>query len=337
MLIVAFVILIFLSALFSSTEIAFFSLSPAKAHSLIQKKKKNAQLIWKLKQHPQKLLITILIGNNVVNVFTASLATVLTINYFGSAGIGIATGAVTLLILVFGEITPKSIAQKNNVLIAQKTAKLLYTLGLIFTPVTWLLIRWNNLIIKKIVKSSDASAVSEDEIRALTRLGVEKGEIDFQEREFIERVFKFDDVKVKKIMTPRYKIIALNGEVGVDNIAHFVSQSGFSRYPVFIDDEDKIIGYVHINDLMKRLNSDEREQPVKELVRPVIRILESHNIEQLFRQMLKKREHLAVVTDDEDAVTPVGLVTLEDILEELVGEIEDETDKSQPKRKQYDN
>lgn len=335
MLLVVFLVLILLSALFSSTEIAFFSLGQAKAKTLVQHKKKNAELIWKLKHEPQRLLITILIGNNIVNVLTASLATVITTELFGSAGVGIATGIVTILILVFGEITPKSIAQKNNVLIAQKTAPILYFLVKLFSPVSWVLIKWNDAIIRRFVKSGDVS-ISEQEIRALTRLGVEKGAIDYQEREMIERVFLFDDITVREIMTPRYKIVSLNGEVDVDHIAHFVSQSGFSRYPVFLGDEDKIVGYLHVNDIMRKLNSDHREDAVKTLARPIMKIHDTHKIERLFRRMLKKQEHIALVMNELNE--PVGLITLENILEQLVGEIHDETDK-QPhthKRKRYD-
>jgi putative hemolysin len=330
-----FIFLIFLSALFSSAEIAFFSLGRAKALTLVEKNKKNAKLIWALKQKPQKLLITILIGNNIVNVLTASLATALTTKTFGSYGVGIATGVVTLVILVFGEITPKSIAQKNNILIAQKTAKLLTLLNWIFAPIIWLLTRWNNFIIKKFIKTAPGKLVSEEEIRALTRLGVEAGAIDFHERELIERVFRFDDILVREIMTPRYKMISLNGEVPVDQIAHFISQSGFSRYPVYLNDQDHVIGYVHVNDIMKALNSNQREQPLRELIRPVITVRDSRQIESLFRLMIKKHEHLATVKKPGKNIEIVGLVTLEDILEELVGEIGDETDKSKTAKKKY--
>lgn len=335
--IIIFIILIFFSALFSSAEIAFFTLTSAKVKTLLNSKKKNAKLIWLLLKKPQRLLITILIGNNIANVLTASLATALTTQYFGSVGIGIATGIVTAAILIFGEITPKSIAQKNSVLIAQKTAKMFYFLDIIFTPIIWLLSKWNSLIIKKFVKKTDVPQVSETEIKALTRLGVESGIIDYQEHELITNVFEFNDVKAKEIMTPRYKIIALNGEVPVEQIAYFVSQSGFSRYPVYIDDEDNIIGYIHVNDIMKVLNSDDREDILKKIARPVMYVRGNDKIEPLFRLMLKKREHLSLVIKPNKPSQIIGLITLEDILEELVGEIEDETDKSKTAKRKYKN
>ena len=335
MQIIIFIILILLSALFSSAEIAFFTLSQAKVRSLLSKKQPNAKLIWRLLKNPQRLLITILIGNNIANVLTASLATVLTTQHFGSAGVGIATGIVTITILVFGEITPKSIAQKNNIAIAQKTAKLFYVLTILFTPIIWLLGKWNNLIIKKFVKNADLAQVSESEIKTLTRLGVESGAIDYQEHELIANVFEFNDVEAKEIMTPRYKIIALNGDVPIEQIAYFVSQSGFSRYPVYIDDEDNIIGYIHVNDLMKVLNSGQREDTLEKIARPVMHVHANDKIEPLFRQMLKKREHLSLVTKTGQPTQIVGLITLEDMLEELVGEIEDETDKSITAKKKY--
>lgn len=330
---VVFLLLFFASAFFSATEIAFFSLTPAQIKNLVDKKIKSAKLVWQLRDNPQKLLITILIGNNIVNTLAASLATLLATRIFGSAGVGIATGVITLLVLIFGEIVPKTLAQKNNSFLALRSAKVIYFLSLFFAPVIWLLSYLNNFISKKLIKSKESSLVTEEEIRALARLGAEKGVIDYRERELIENVFRFNDVTVKEILTPRYKVTVLNGNVPVEQIAYFVAQSGFSRYPVYDGDEYNIIGYIHANDLMKVLNSDKREKLVKELVRPLRRIKSSTKIESLFRQMLKNKEHLALVVRDEDDDDIVGIVTLEDILEELVGEIRDETDKEKEVKK----
>jgi len=326
-MILAFITLILLSAFFSGVEIAYFSLTPGQVKLMLEKKYRFAELIWKLKQRPQRLLITVLIGNNVVNVFTAALATVLATDYFGSFGVGIATGLVTIFILVFGEITPKSLAHKKNKLLAQIAAPILYILVLILSPVSWCLIKFNNLIIKKIFKIGDSNIVTEEEIRSMARLGVETGAIDYRERELIENVFQFNDIRVKEIVIPRYKVVTLNGNVPVEQIAHFVSQSGHSRYPVYDKDEDDIVGYIHVNDLMKALNSDDRDKLVKDFVRPLRRVKANRKIESLFRSILKHKEHLVLVVRETDENDILGIVTLEDILEELVGEIEDETDK----------
>lgn len=333
MLFIIFLVLIFLSAFFSSAEIAFFSLTKAQARNLIDRKERNAKLVWKLKHNPQHLLVTILIGNNVANVLTASLATVLAVRLLGSLGVGVATGVVTLLILVFGEITPKSLAQKNNQWIALHFAPVLYALTILFFPINWILIVFNNILAKKLFRIKMPKLVTEDEIRTLARLGVETGSIAYRERELIENVFRFNDICVGEVMTQRYKIVFLNGEVPVEQIAYFVAQSGFSRYPVYVGDEDRVVGYVHINDLMKILNSDQREMLVKDIVRPIRRIHESKKIESLFRTMIQKQEHMVLVTRNGDEKEIIGLVTLEDILEELVGEIVDETDMEEDEEK----
>ena len=321
-----FFLLFFFSAFFSGAEIAFFSLTPARVKTLVDKKERGAELVWKLRNNPQRLLITILIGNNIVNILAASLATFLATNIFGSAGVGVATGIITLLVLVFGEIVPKTLAQKNNSWLAVRSARFIYWLSFLFEPIIWLLSYLNDFISKKFVKLDGGSLVTEEEIRALARLGAEKGVIDYRERELIENIFRFNDVTVKEVFTPRYKVVALNGNVPVEQIAYFVAQSGFSRYPVYDGDEYNIVGYINVNDLMKVLNSNEREKLVKELVRPLRRVNSSTKIESLFRLMLKDKDHLALVVRDDDQQEILGIITLEDILEELVGEIRDETD-----------
>ncbi len=321
-----FIVLLFLSGLFSSAEIAFFSLSDAKVKTLVEKSKKNSKLIWKLKQKPQDLLITILIGNNIVNVYTASLATVITTKAFGSAGIGIATGVVTIFILIFGEITPKSIAQKHNVTIASLTAPFFIFLEQIFKPVIFLLTKFNDIILAKI-KGENIAISSEEEIRAMARMGVETGSIDYIEREMIENIFKFDTTSVKQVMTPKYKIISLNGNVPIEQISYFLSQKGHSRYPVYIGNQRNFIGYVHIHDIMKYLNSEKRGYLVKKIVRPIQIVKDTYKIDRVFKTMLKTREHIALVSSAKNGKI-VGLITLEDIIEKILGNISDETDKN---------
>lgn len=322
-----FIILILLSGFFSASEIAFFSINDAQVRLLLQKKFKNADIIRKLKKWPQKTLITILIGNNIVNILSASLATFIAINTFGNIGVGIATGIVTFIILIFGEIIPKSFAQNNNLKIAQISSPLLYVFFIIFKPIVWL-IREFNLLFLRIFKLKDNKFLTEEEIRALARLGVESGHIDYREHEFIEKIFLLNDVAVKDIMTPRYKIVFLNGEVPVDSIAYFVAQSGYSRFPVYVDNESKIIGYIHVHDIMKVLNSDDRETPLQKLVRKISHFDQNEKIDIVLRKMIKLKEHIALVTRNNQQEI-IGLVSLEDVLEHLVGEIEDEADKAE--------
>ncbi|MCR4280002.1 MAG: hemolysin family protein [Candidatus Komeilibacteria bacterium] len=323
---IIFIVLLFLSGFFSAAEIAFFTLRPAEVKNMLHRREKQAHLIWLLKEKPQQLLITILIGNNVVNVLTASLATVLAIDYFGDAGIGIATGVATILVLIFGEITPKSLAQRRRKFFAQYSAPILYGLRILLWPLVWLLVRFNGLFIRRWSVESE-KIVTEEEIKALTRLGVETGAIRYREREMIEKIFRLNDVPVGDIMTSRYRVIALNGDISVEQIAHFASQQGFSRYPVFVDQEDLIVGYVHSNDLMKALNSDRREDLVKDLARPLETVVEEDKIDKVFRYMVKSGEHMLQVCRAGTA-DYIGVVTLEDVVEEIVGEIKDETDVS---------
>jgi len=324
MIYILFSVLIGLSAFFSASEIALFSLPSGQVRLLVQKKYKNAHLVTFFKKNPQKTLITILIGNNIVNILSASIATYIATKLFGSAGVGIATGIVTIFILIFGEIIPKSFAQKNNLTIAQIISPLLYFFYLFFYPVVWVLKGFNNTLMR-IFKIKENTFLTEEEIKSLSRLGVEKGNIHFHEYELIEKTFLLNDITVKDVMTPRYKIVFLNGEVPVEGIAHFVGQTGYSRYPVYENNEDQILGYVHVHDIMKVLNSDERDEPVKKYVREVTTLEETKTLQSAFKIMIRKKAHLALISRLENEEI-IGLISLEDILEHLVGEIEDEAD-----------
>lgn len=327
MIYVIFIILILLSGFFSAAEIALFSISDAQVKLLMQKKFKNAKLINKLKKKPQNTLITILIGNNIVNILSASLATYIAVSIFGNLGVGIATGVVTFVILIFGEIVPKSFAQKNNLKIAQFFSPILFVFFVLFKPVVWVIHEFN-LLLLKIFKIKDNKFLTEEEIKALARIGVESGHIDYREHVLIEKIFLLNDISVKEVMTPKYKVVFLNGEVPVDSIAYFVAQSGYSRFPVYIDNENNIIGYVHVHDIMKILNSDNRETPLQNLVRKISFFDNNEKIDVVLRKMIKLKEHIALVTRNNQQEI-IGLVSLEDVLEHLVGEIEDEVDKAE--------
>jgi putative hemolysin len=317
-------VLLLLSSFFSGIEAAFFSLHSSQVRLIQAQRKKRGKIIAYLKAHPQRLLITILIGNNIVNLLAASLATVVSAKFFGSAAVGVATGLTTFFILIFGEILPKSIAlthTKEVVLLAARPVLFLYYL---FYPLSSLLIRLNKLLNKRI-GNKRSGGVTEEEIRIMTRMGVENGAIDYWEREMIENIFRFDDIPVGDIITPLYRVDMLNGMVPVDQIAHFVSQSGHSRFPVQ-DKSDDIVGYVHVNTLMRALNSDERDKLVIDFMSSVEIIDENMRIERVFRAMKRNKAHLYLVHRENKPKDIIGLVTLEDILEEIVGEIEDETD-----------
>ena len=324
--IIIFTILILLSALFSGAETAFFSITPAKVHLMVKNKKLFANIVNYLKQRPKRLLITILIGNNIVNLFTASYATIVASKFFGSAALGIATGVTTILILIFGEIIPKSFAIAKNEQIAQITAWPIYVMYIVFMPVVFVLHRMSKYLHKVVGVDSAAEIVSEEEIRILSHIGAEHGIIDKEEHKMIENVFEFDDKVVRDVMMPWKDVIGLSGAVPIEQIAYQVSQIGHSRYPIYEgDNKDKVKGYIHVNAIMKALNSNDRDKPVEKFMSDVQYVDEELEIETVFKMMNKKYSHMFMVKNKQAEVS--GLITLEDIIEELVGEIIDENDK----------
>ena len=299
----------------------------------MQKKKlKNADLIAKLKSDPQRLLITILVGNNIVNLFTASYATVVSAELFGSFALGVATGVTTFFILVFGEIFPKSFAYTHNDKVTRKAAKPIYLFYILFYPLTFLLLKLNEFANSKFKERSNVG-VTEDEIITMARLGVESGAIEYKEHEMIENIFEFYDTKVGDVMTPMYKVKLLNGSVPVDQIAYFVSHSSYSRYPVYDGDQDDIMGYVHVNQVMRALNSDKRDELLKEFASPIVYTSEDQKVESVFRAMKKDKNHMYLVYREDDKDDVIGIITMEDVLEEIVGEIEDETDRERERKR----
>lgn len=324
---VIFSFLIFLSALFSSSETAFFSMSDAGTQILARTNGKSGQKVAKLRKNRHELLITILIGNNIVNLFTASYATVVAAQYFGSAALGVATGASTVAILIFGEIIPKSVAIAKKERIVLVAAWPLTFLRFIFTPAIWALDHINKIFYRLVGIRQSETGVTEEEVRATTRLGVEQGVIDYREHEMIENIFKFDDITVGGVMTPWYKVVSLSGIVPVEQIAHFISHEGKSRYPVYDGrNDDNIIGYVHVNHIMKALNSADRDQSLDHFVVPMLRVSEDTSIERIFRAMTKEKAHMFLVHEKGAKENIIGIITLEDIIEEIMGEITDETD-----------
>lgn len=324
--IVIFIFLIACSALFSGAETAFFSLTPARVRLLVHRKRFAAKKIEFLKMRPRRLLITVLVGNNIVNIFAASYATVIASHFFESAAIGIATGVTTIMVLIFGEILPKSFAIAHKERIASVTVWPIYIVYIVLFPIIMIFYQINILFYKLMRTTHDPDEVNEEEIRILTRMGMESGAIDLHEHEMIENVFQFNDIIVRDVMTPIHNIESISATVPIEQIAFFVSQIGHSRYPVHDGNDDVYVGYIHINTIMQKLNSGERDRPVGDFISSIYYIDENVTIERAFRRMNKRYSHMFIVRDAKGC--NVGLVTLEDILEELVGEIVDETDMS---------
>jgi CBS domain containing-hemolysin-like protein len=320
--IVVLIVLLLLSGFFSSAETALFSISRAKARHIAKEKGLTNALIKKMKDDPHRLLSTILIGNNLVNVGAAALATAITIELVASNAVGIATGVMTALILVFGEIIPKSIATRNNVLIARLVILPLYWLSILFSPVIYLL----NFIPRLTSKVQRKSRVTEEELMTFVEVVEEEGGIEEEEKELIHNIFEFDDTSASEIMTPRADMFVINVDDDLD--VEEIIRSGFSRIPVIAEDIDHVIGILNIKDLFMHQVTSAKQTDVRRVMSETYFVPENKKLDHLLQEFKKRKQHIAIVVDEHGGVS--GLITLEDALEEIVGEIVDETDKVEP-------
>jgi len=317
-------VLIILSGFFSSAELAIFSISKLKLKKLISTNKPNAQVLKELKENPQNLLNTILIGNNLVNVASASLATAIALEFFPSGyGIAIATGVVTLVILVFGEITPKSLALKHNKAIALAVAPFIKVLSIIFIPLLFVLNKITKVFLSLFGAGSGEETLTEDEVKTVVSLGAEEGAIEKDEKEMIHRIFRLNDITVEDIMTYRSEMVGIESGTKIKNIDSKILQE-HSRIPVFKEDLDELIGVFHVRDFFGPKLKKKSDIVVDKIMRQPIYVSGSKKIDKLLKEFQKKKTHLAIVVDEYGGT--IGLVTIEDILEEIVGEILDETD-----------
>ena len=319
------VILIMLSAFFSGVEIAFFSLSNIRIRHLVDKKVKGAQTLQKLKSDPHRLLITILTGNNLVNITASAIATVMAVDYFGSKGAGIAVGVMAFLILVFGEITPKSFATIHAERIALLLAKPVDVMEKIFLPITFFLDRFIKMFTRAIgSKEYGIRRISEDELRSIINISHEAGSIGKEEKEMIHRIFEFDDIEVKEIMVHRTDMIRLDSSTSMPALIDFLKKSRFTRIPVFEGRIDRIMGVLYVKDLLPYIDRLNSNVSLKDIIKPVMFVPLKKKIDSLLREFQRKKQHMAIVVDEHGGVA--GLVTMEDILEEIVGEIYDENE-----------
>jgi magnesium and cobalt exporter, CNNM family len=320
--IIVLMVLLFLSGFFSSAETALFSISRTKARHLAKNNNRAFILIKQMKDDPHRLLSTVLIGNNVVNVGAAALATSITIHYFTNYAVGLATGVMTFLILVFGEVLPKSIATRNNVLIARMTIYPIYWFSVLCYPILIFL----NFIPKLTGKIKKTPTVTEEELMTFVEVVEEEGEIKEEEKELIHNIFEFDDTNASEIMTPRGDMFVIDA----DEKPNFekIIESGFTRIPVIEGDVDHVIGILNIKDLFLHIITSGNEIDVRTIMTPPYFVPENKKLDKLLHQFKKRKHHLAIVVDEHGGVS--GLITLEDALEEIVGEISDETDKEEP-------
>jgi len=332
--VISFLFFIGLSAFFSGSETALFSLTHIDLARLREQDTPSARRVIRLLQNPSRLLITILTGNTLVNICAATIATLFTARLshdFGFSerwGIFIEVIVVTFILLVFAEITPKVLAVKNAMRFAPRVSLVLDLLSGFFYPVSFALNRLTQLLSKKLVFGKK-KFLSEEEIKALIEIGEEKGTIREQERVMIDSIFQFGEKTVREIMVPRVDMVCVSTKATLEEVAELVREKGFSRFPLYEEQVDNIKGIIHVKDLIPFLNRQKTGRiDLIKLARPAYFVPESRKIDELLRDFQRNKIHMAVVVDEYGGTS--GLVTLEDVIEEIVGEIQDEYDQEAP-------
>ncbi|OOM16721.1 HlyC/CorC family transporter [Clostridium saccharobutylicum] len=323
--IISLILLIVLSCLFSMSETALMSLNKIRLRHMIEEGVPGAELVEKLTEDQNKLLSAILIGNNVANIGASSIATMVATNIFGSSGVGIATGIMTILILIFGEVTPKSIAKQNPESVSLKVAKFIRFVVVVFKPIVYIFAAISSLVIRILGgnPNESESSITEEELKTMVGVSEEEGVLENVEKEMIFNVFEFADQQVKDIMVQRVDIVSIDEEATYDEVMEVIKNEQFSRIPVYNQTIDNIIGFLNVKDLAMVENARENFN-VNKYIREPFYTFEFKKIVELFKEMKKSRNHIAVVLDEYGGT--VGIVTIEDLVEEIVGEIEDEYD-----------
>ncbi len=319
--IIALVVLITLSAYFSATETAFTSLNKIRIKNLAQSGNKKARSVYNLLQNSDRLLSTILIGNNIVLIIATSIATILFTNKYGPSGVSISTAVMTVVVLIFGEISPKILAKDSPESFAMFSSSILKLFLFVLQPVNFLVMLWRKLL-SKIFKTKEDQGITEEELITLIDEAENEGGINSQEGELIRSAIEFNDTDVEEILTPRVDVIAIEEDTPMQEIAQIFRLHGYSRLPVYRGSIDTIIGVLHEKDFYTLLYRE--ATTIKNAITNVITATENMKISALLRLLQQDKSHIAIVVDEFGGTQ--GIVTLEDILEELVGEIWDEHD-----------
>ncbi|MDD4163590.1 MAG: hemolysin family protein [Methanothrix sp.] len=316
--------LLCLSAFFSASETALMSLSKIRLIHMLEEKMKGAGVINQLRENPSKLLGTILVGNNLVNIGASSIATVLAINYFGDTGIGIATGIMTVLVLIFGEITPKALAAQKSEKISLMVARPISILAYLLSPIVFVFTQIASLFMRLLGCKSNANlpSITEEELKSMVNLGEEEGVIEDHEKTMICNVFDFGDQLIKDVMIQRMDIVAININATYDEIIKIIKTEQYSRYPIYSKRIDNIVGILNVKELVYR--DFEEVFDIKKFVKKPYYTFEFMNTAELFKEMKKRRTHMAIVLDEYGGTA--GIITIEDLVEEIVGDISDEYD-----------
>lgn len=320
------IFLIFLSAFFSASETAFSSVNKIRLKNYVDEKRRGSKKALYIAENFDRALSTILVGNNIVNIAAASISAKVATDLFGgNTGLVISTVGMTILILIFGEVLPKSLAKEHAESFSLLISDVLYMLIQLFTPVTALLVMLKKVVSKLVGQRADVPSVTEEEIKVMVNLSEEEGVIDNKEKELVHRSLDFNDILVGEIFTPRIDMVAVEVNQPVEEIRDIFLRERYSRVPVYEGDIDNVIGILSESDFFSQLVQG-KEVNVRQLLRTPLFVVESMRISTLLPELQKSKVHMAIVIDEFGGTS--GLITLEDILEQIVGEIWDEHDEA---------
>src|SRR6266571_2511475 len=323
------IVSLFLCAMASAAETALTSISRIKLKNLVESGDEQAIEIDRLLTDPNKLLSTILVVNSVAVIVASSMATVLALAFSATYGELLSSVVISLVVLIFCEITPKTAAVQNPVRWARIFIRPVRGAAWVLTPIVWSLSAITNFLVRLVggEMKHRGPFVTEEELRLLVSVGEKEGVLEEEETEMIHSIFEFADTTVREVMIPRIDMVTLESDATVDQAVDLALQGGFSRIPVYEESIDNIIGVLYTKDMLKQLREDHNTLPVRDLVRPAYFVPETKKLDDLLREIRQKRTHMAIVVDEYGSVA--GLVTIEDLVEEIVGDIQDEYDREE--------
>lgn len=316
-------ILLGCSAFFSASETAFSSLNKIRLRNYAGEGDKKAKRTLAVAEDFDRLLSTILVGNNVVNMASASIATVLATALFGASGAAVATVVMTVLVLIFGEILPKTLAKESSESIAMAASGILAVFLRVMHPVVWVFVKIKDVMIRLLHKAENKPSVTEEELKYIVESIEQEGVLEEQESELVQSALEFDEITVQEILTPRVDVLALNVDCSLDEAVKTAMEAHYSRIPVYRGTIDSVIGVLQVRDLLKSVVRG-GETALTHLLTDCVYVHKTMKISVLLAQLKAKKLHLAVVNDDYGGT--MGIVTMEDVLEQLVGDIWDESD-----------
>ena len=321
------VVLLALSAFFSSSETALTTVNKIRMRTLADAGDGRAEFVMKVISNPGKMLSAILIGNNIVNLYASSLSTMLATRLWGNEAVGFATGVLTLLILVFGEITPKTVSTISAESIALRFAKIIYIIMIVLTPVIYIVNHLSFFVLKlfRVDPNKRGESITEDELRTIVQVSHEEGVIESEEKKMINNVFDFGDAVAKDVMVPRIDMSFVDVNTSYQDLVDIFREEKYTRFPVFEETTDNVIGIINIKDIFLAENSEDFS--VKNYLRQPLYTYEFKKVSELMIEMRKAMINIVIVLDEYGATA--GLITLEDMLEEIVGEIRDEYDEDE--------